>query len=205
MVKALLVCVYLLAAAAVPVSPPAPFSGCIVYEHEYQTLAGDQLYFAVKPKSWFYVQGNNLKVYDRNKQLQELYLGAANEYHYYEKGIMGPRIAALRPAAGAGAVTRTCLPTTATILGYPCQVLQLVQDGTSTLVFYSPALRVNAADFSRCSSPGWYTLLQATDGALPLRTITVDVRRDITARSEAIEVQPLALAAAEFTPTAPAR
>jgi len=202
MMKALSVCGWLLAATALPASLPAPFGGCIVYEHEYQTLAGDPLYFAVKPKSWFYVQGNNLKVYDRNKKLQELYLGATSEYHYFEKGPTGPRAAVRRPV---GAATVTCLPTTATILGYPCQLLQLVQDGCSTLVFYSPALRVNAADFSRCPSPGLYTLLQATDGALPLRTITVNTRYDVTIRSEAIEVQPLTLAADEFAVGALAR
>jgi hypothetical protein len=204
MVKVLSGCVYLVAlAAARPASAPAPFSGCIVYEHEYQTLAGDPLFFAVKPKSWFYVQGSNLKVYDRNQQLQELYLGATNEYHRYEKGPAGPRAAAAtRPM---GAATRTCLASTATILGYQCQALQLTQEGTSTLVFYAPALRVNAAEFSRCPSPGFYTLLQATDGALPLRTIMVDTRRDVTTHTEAIEVRPLVLAAAEFAVGAPVR
>ena len=201
MVKALSVCVWLLAAAR-PVGPPAPFSGCIVYEHAYQTLAGDPLFFAVKPKSWFFVQGSNLKLYDRNKQLQELYLGATNEYHRLEKGRP-----ALAPAAARlpGAATVKCLPATATILGYTCQTLQLVQKGISTLVFYAPALRVNAADFSRCPSPGFYTLLQATDGALPLRTISVDTRRDVTTTTEAIEVQPRALGAEEFALNAPLR
>lgn len=202
MVKAWSVCGWLLAAVARPAGPPAPFSGCIVYEREFQTVAGDQLYFAVKPKSWFYVQGNNLKVYDRNKQLQELYLGTKNEYYRFEKGQSKPAIEATRLS---GAAKVKCLPTTATILGYTCQMLQLVQDGTSTLVFYSPELHVNAADFSRCPSPGWYALLQATDGALPLRTITVNTRRDVTATTEAIEVQPMALGAEEFTLTAPAR
>lgn len=201
MVKALSVCIWLLAVAQ-PAGAPAPFSGCIVYEREFQTIAGDPLFFAVKPKSWFYVQGNNLKVYDRNKQLQELYLGAKNEYYRFEKGQSKPAIEATRLA---GTAKVNCLPTTATILGYTCQTLQLVQDGTSTLVFYSPDLHINAADFSRCPSLGWHALLQATDGALPLRTITVDTRRDIVATTEAIAVQPMVLSAEEFTVTAPPR
>ena len=201
MVKAWSVCVWLLLAVR-PASPPVPFGGCIEYEHEYQTLAGDQLFFAVKPKSWLYVQGNNLKVYDRNKQLQELYLGATNEYHRFDKGRPLPPTQASWPTDAA---RLTCLSSTATILGYRCQMLQLVQAGTSTLVFYAPELHVNAADFSRCPSPGFYALLQATDGALPLRTISVDTRRDVTATTEAIAVQPMTLAVAEFTATAPAR
>jgi hypothetical protein len=202
MVKAWSVCIWLLAAAARPPGPPAPFSGRIVYERAFQTLAGDPLFFAVKPKSWFYVQGNNLKVYDRNQQLQELYLGTTNEYHRFEQSYSRPAIAATRRA---GAATVTCLPTTATILGYDCHALQLVQEGVVTLVFYAPALRVNAADFSRCPSPGWFALLQATDGALPLRTISVDTQRDVTTTTEAIEVQPRALGAEEFALNAPLR
>lgn len=202
MVKAWLGCVWLVAMAARPPGPPAPFSGCIVYEHAFQTLAGDPLFFAVKPKSWFYVQGHNLKVYDRNQQLQELYLGATNEYHCFQQSHSRPAIAA---AWRAGAATVTCLPTTATILGYDCRALQLVQDGAVTLVFYAPALHVSAADFSRCPSPGWFALLQATDGALPLRTISVDTRRDLTTTTEAIEVQPRALGAEEFALNAPLR
>lgn len=202
MVKALLVCVWLLAAPGLPGRSPALFSGCIVYEHEYQTIDGEPLYFAVKPKSWFYVQGNNLKRYDRNKKLQELYLGATNDYYRFDQGQARPKIAATQPTAAA---TRRCLSTTAIILGHACQVLQLVRDGVSTLVYYSPELRISAADFSRCPSPGFYALLQATDGALPLRTISIDTEHDVVARTEVIEVQARPLAADEFTPTALAR
>ena len=200
--KALLLGVWLLAAPVLPASSPALFSGCIVYEHEYQTIAGEPLYFAVKPKSWFYVQGNNLKRYDRNKKLQELYLGATNDYYRFDNGKARPLPDATQPT---GAAAQRCLTTTALILGHSCQVLQLVQGGVSTLVYYSPELRVSPADFSRCPSPGFYALLQATDGALPLRTISIDTEDDVVARTEAIEVQARPLAADEFTTTALAR
>jgi hypothetical protein len=192
----------LLLLAGIPAGPGAEFSGCIVYESEYQTMAGETLYFAVKPKSWFYVQGNNFKLYDRNKQLAELYLGEANALYTFAKG--QPKLLA-DTARHPAPASLTCLPTTATILGYRCHVLQLVAGRVSTLVFYAPELRVNVADFSRCPSHGWYQLLQATDGALPLRTITVDTQHDVTATREAISVEPMALLATEFTSTAPAR
>lgn len=202
MVKALLLGVCLFAAPALPARSPALFSGCIVYEHEYQTIAGEPLYFAAKPKSWFYVQSNNLKRYDRNKKLQELYLGATNDYYRFDQGQARAPIDATQPAPAAA---RRCLPTTAIILGHVCQVLQLMQDGVSTLVYYSPEVRVSVTDFSRCPSPGFYALLQATDGALPLRTISIDTEHDVVGRTEAIEVQARPLAADEFTPTALAR
>lgn len=185
------------------VVPPArEFSGCIVYETECQTLAGETLQYAVKPKSWFYVQGNNLKFFDRKKQLTGLYLGDKNELYRFDNGqAVLEADTTLRPVPPMV----TCLPATATILGYSCQVLRLVQDGRPMLVFYSPAVRVSAAGFSRCTLPGWYTLLQATGGALPLRVITVDAEHDITITQEAISVEALPLLASEFTPTAPAR
>ena len=178
------------------------FSGCLEFENEYQTAAGETLYYAVKPKNWLYVQGGSYKLYDRNKKLAELYLGDKNELYTFPQGeakLLADT--ARRPVAAA----LKCLPATATILGYRCHVLQLTQGSVSTLVFYSPELRINLTDFSKCRSWGWYALLQATDGALPLRTITVDAEHDVTATSEAIAVRPMALLASDFTTTAPAR
>jgi hypothetical protein len=200
MTKPLLLCTLLLASP--PAGPDAEFSGCIVYENEYQTLAGETLYYAVKPKNWFYIQGNNFKLYDRHKQLEELYVGDANALYTFAKG--QPRLVAdtaRRPPPAA----LTCLPTTATILGYRCHLLRLAAGRVSTLVFYAPELRVSVAAFSRCPALGWRALLQATDGALPLRTITIDTEHDVTATREAILVTPMGLPAAEFTTTAPAR
>ena len=192
----------LLLLAGTPAGPGAEFSGCIVYENEYQTLAGETLYYAVKPKNWFYIQGNNFKLYDRNKQLEELYVGAANALYTFAKG--QPRLVADTARRLAPAVL-TCLPTTASILGYRCHLLRLTVGQVSTLIFYAPELRVDVAAFSRCRALGWYDLLQATDGALPLRTITVDTQHDVTATREAILVTSMTLPATEFTTTAPVR
>ncbi len=192
----------LLLLANTPAGSGVEFSGCIVYENEYQTLAGETLYYAVKPKNWFYVQDNNFKLYDRNKQLQQLYIGDSNALYIFAEG--QPRLVAdtvRRP----GPATLTCLPTTATILGYRCHLLRLTEGQVSTLVFYAPELRVSTSAFSRCPLLGWAELLQATDGALPLRTITIDTQHDVTATREAIAVMPMPLAATEFTTTAPMR
>jgi hypothetical protein len=183
MFKALLLCSLLLL-ACLPAKKSPWFAGCLVYENEYRTLAGETLYFAVKPKNWFYVQGANMKWYDRNKKLQQLYIGQKNEFYTFEKG-------------------KAVL--LATILGYPCQTLQLVKGSVSSLVYYAADLRVKTADFSHCPAPGWYALLQATNGALPLRTVSVDTEHDVTATTEVISVQAMTLATNEFTVTAPMR
>ncbi|WP_460581888.1 hypothetical protein [Hymenobacter arcticus] len=192
----------LVSISCIPAQQKFYFVGCIEYENEYQNTAGETMYYAVKPKNWFYVQGNNFKMYDRKKALQELYVGATNELYHFEQGkaVLVADTARRTPRA-----TIKCLTTTATILGYPCQMLQMVRGGLSSLVFYSDAVRVRPADFRQGRSSGWYELLQATDGALPLRTITVNAEHGVTATSEAIAVRPMTLAAADFTTTAPAR
>jgi hypothetical protein len=201
MFKALLLCSLLLL-ACFPAKKSPWFAGCLVYENEYRTLAGETLYFAVKPKNWFYVQGANMKWYDRNKKLQQLYIGQKNEFYTFEKG-KAVLLADTGQHSAAAAVKY--LPTTTTILGYPCQTLQLVQGSVSSLVYYAADLRVKTADFSHCPAPGWYALLQATNGALPLRTVSVDTEHDVTATTEVISVQAMALATNDFTVTAPMR
>jgi hypothetical protein len=201
MLRFLSFCALLLLTSQTPAASPY-FIGCIEYENEYQDTAGETMYYAVKPKNWFYVQGSNFKMYDRKKELQELYVGATNELYNFEKGkaVLVADTARRMPRA-----TIKCLATTATILGYPCQMLQLVRGGVSSLIFYSDAVRVRPTDFGQRRSSGWSELLQATDGALPLRTISVNAQYGVTATSEAIAVRPMALAAGDFTTTAPAR
>ncbi|RYY07031.1 MAG: hypothetical protein EOO36_24995 [Cytophagaceae bacterium] len=130
------------------------------------------------------------------------YLGKKNEFYTFSNG---KAVLLADTARHPDRATFEHLPTTTTILGYPCQTLHLVEGSVSTLVYYSAAVRVNAASFSRCTAPGWAALLQATGGALPLRTVSIDVQHDVTATAEAISVQAMPLAAAEFTVDAPAR
>lgn len=199
MASRLLLCALLVGA---PVGSSPWFSGRIIYQNEYQNAAGERLFYAAKPENWFYIQGNNFKMYDRNRKLQELYIGQANQLYRAQEGAV---VLVPDTARHLAKSTIKRLATTATILGYPCHTLQLVADGVATLVFYSAALRVNPAGFSRCATPGWYELLQATDGAIPLRTISVNAERGYTATSEATAVQAMVLPSSEFTTTAPAR
>lgn len=202
MLRNLLLISGLISISCAPTQQSLYFTGCIEYENEYQNTAGETMFFAVKPKNWFYVQGNNFKMYDRKKELQELYVGATNALYHFEKG---KAVLVADTARQAPHATVKCLSTTATILGYSCQMLQLVRGGMSSLVFYSDAVRVRPADFRQGRSSGWYELLQATDGALPLRTISVNAEHGVTVTTEAVAVRPMALAAGDFTVTSPAR
>jgi hypothetical protein len=43
--------------ACAPAQQSPYFAGCIEYENEYQNTAGEAMYYAVKPRNWFYVPG----------------------------------------------------------------------------------------------------------------------------------------------------
>lgn len=198
-----LLLLWLAGLSGLPIAPtgPAPeFCGRLTYRTEYQNAAGEPMYYALPIETQFYVGGGSYKWYDHHQQLQELYRADTHTVYHVAKEQAVPDTSA-RPVPPAV----QCLPATATIAGYPCESLRLLQGEVATLVFYAPALRVDPAAFSSCVAPGWYALLQATGGGLPLRAISVDAKRGLTVVKEAVAVQALPLTAADFTPEAPAR
>jgi hypothetical protein len=180
------------------------FSGLIVYHNEFRNAAGDVVTSSAGAEDLFYIQGNNYKLCASDKKAREVYLGKTHTLQTFQGGKVtttsSPDTATHQPRV---AVTR--LPTTAVILGHPCQAVQLVRAGVSSIVYFSPELRVNANGFRQCPFGYWPALLQATDGALPLRTISVYSARGYTATSEATAVQALALSVRDFTSAAAAQ
>jgi hypothetical protein len=183
------------------------FSGKIVYHNTFKTLAGDDI--SAKLGAVFgnddpyYISDNNYKMYTENKQLVELYTGATNQFRFY---MNGKEAAALDAATGTPG-TVTPLTKTATIAGYPCQSLQVANgtEGTTTVYFYAPKLRVNPERFAKHAMGDFYTFLKASNGSLPLRMEVTNTKQGFTMVSEATAVQAMALTAADFTADAPAR
>ncbi len=185
----------------VPVISTPWFSGRIVYRNVFVTLAGDTIHSNLGPENRFYIQGDKYKTYGADKQLLDLYAGKNSVYQFFKDG----KPVAQHDAEGHKLpVVIRRLPTTSTVLGYPCQAIQLIQGGVSTIVYFSAGLRVNPKGFSKDTNGYWYALLKATNGALPLRIISVNSAQGFTATSEATSVQAMLLNN-EFIATAPAR
>jgi len=203
MAKLLLLVVLVLGLSSL-VKKTSWFNGLIVYHNEFRNAAGDIVTSSAGAEDLFYIQGNNYKLCASDKKVREVYLGKTHTLRTFQGGKVttttAPDTATHQPRV---AVTR--LPTTAVILGHPCQAVQLVRAGVSSIVYFSPELRVNASGFRQCPFGYWPALLQATDGALPLRTISVYSARGYTATSEATAVQALALSARDFTSAAAAQ
>lgn len=184
------------------------FSGKIVYHNTFKTLAGEDISAKLTPMFGsddpYYISDNNYKMYTEKNQLVELYTGATNQFLFFMNGQAAPVMDA---AAGApGAVVKP-LAQTATIAGYPCQSLQITNEaeGTSTVYFYAPKLRVNPERFAKHAMGDFYTYLKAANGALPLRVAVTNSKQGFTMTSEATAVQAMPLTAADFTATAPAK
>jgi len=191
------------------ISPPAGpwFSGKILYHNTFKTLAGDDLNARLGPMFGlddpYYISDNNYKMYTESKQLVELYTGATNQFRFY---MNGKEAAALDAATGTPGTVQP-LAKTATIAGYPCQSLQIANaaEGTTTVYFYAPKLRVNPERFAKHAMGDFYTFLKASNGGLPLRMEVTNTKQGFVMVSEATAVQAMPLTAADFTADAPAR
>lgn len=206
MKKLLLACTLVAVGFTSPKAGPY-FSGKIVYHNTFKTLAGDDL--SAKLGAVFgnddpyYISDNNYKMYTENKQLVELYTGATNQFRFY---MNGKEAAAMDAATGTPGTVQP-LTKTATIAGYPCQSLQVANEaeGTTTIYFYTPKLRVNPERFAKHAMGDFYTFLKASNGGLPLRMEVTNTKQGFTMVSEATAVQAMTLNAADFTADAPAR
>lgn len=184
-----------------PARKPEWFSGRIIYRNEFQSLAGEMLDSSLGTESWIYFQANNYKVYAQNRQLRELYLGKTCAHQLVKEGKASP---IADTATSQTALVIKELPARVTILGYPCRAVQVVSGSVASTIYFSDKLRVDPAGFRKCPADNWSRILQATKGALPLRTISVESKRAFTATQEATSVQPLLLGATDFNVNSPA-
>ena len=181
------------------------FSGKIVYRNTFATLEGQDISNKLSPllgsENIYYISGDNYKAYTEKKQLLELYNGSTNKFQLFLNG----QGTTLDAAIGTpGAVVKP-LPEKATIAGYVCQSLQIDADGSSTVYYFSPKLRVNPELYSKHLMGDWSTYLKASKGALPLKFVVTNTKQGYKMVSEAATVDAIALAASEFTVEAPAR
>jgi len=189
--------------ACVPAARRGPwFSGLIVYHNEFRNAAGDVVGGSAGAQDLFYIQGNNYKLCDSTKKAREVYIGKTHTHQMMQNGRV---TVTTDTATHQPRMSATYLPTTAVILGHSCRAVQLVHGAVASLVYYSPEVRVNPKGFSKSPFGYWYALLKATDGALPLRTISVYSARGYTATSEATAVRAMLLTDQDFTIAAPAR
>ena len=203
--KLIIACTFLLCSFTMAADSPW-FSGKIVYRNTFATLDGkdlsDKLSAVLGRETLYYISGDNYKAYTEKKQLLQLYCGSTNKFQFFMHGVV---VSDVDAATGTPGAVVTPLAQTATIAGYACQSLQIENDGTTTVYFYSPKVRANPERFAKHQMGDWYTYLKATNGALPLKFTVTNRKQGFVMTSEAALVQAMALETSEFTAASPAR
>ncbi|GAB2968648.1 hypothetical protein GCM10027048_44440 [Hymenobacter coalescens] len=180
------------------------FEGRIVYQYSFADLQGQDITAKMTPffgaQQHYYVKGAAYKAYNEQNEWVQLYEPGPNRYHYFTGGKLAQSFAAGDAASQA---KTTALKTSETILGRRCQALQIDADGASTIYFYSPEVRVDPAPYAQHNFGHWNTMLQGTNGGLPLKFVSVNPKAGFVMTAVAIEVTPLQLKAEDFAlPTA---
>lgn len=198
MKKIILLGLLLLVLAAFRAVAPE-FEGRIIYQYSFTDLQGNDITARLTPylgqQQHYYVKGAAYKAYNEKKEWMQLYEPGPNSYHYFQGGKLAKTFAA---GDAAGPAKTTALKTTETILGHACRALQIDADGTSTTYFYSPDVRLNPAPYARHNFGHWNTVLQGTNGGLPLKFVSVNSQAGFIMTAVAIEITPLQLQAEDF-------
>lgn len=183
------------------------FSGRIIYRHSFASLEGADITAKLTPylgaEMWGYIGDGQYVYYNEKKQMTQLYTSGTNQYRMFVEGKLFKSYQA--DTLLTTDVQLTALADTATVLGYRCKALRIVEDGISTVYYYAPALAVNPDSYSRHQLAQWYTYMQATHGALTLKYVVTNPKYGYVMTSEAISVKRMKLKAADFSPTAVAR
>lgn len=196
------------------------FSGCLIYENSFRVIEPiglwhrlahyvgyyDKNMFAMQAlvgmETLYYISNDNYKSYTESKMLVQIYIGITNKYYSFAQGRALPSIDA---TVGTNNAIITPLAQTATIAGYLCQSLQIVDNGITTIYFYSPKVCVNQMLFANHRYGNWGVYLKASRGALPLRFIVKNIGQGYEWTSEVKSVRRMQLSASDFTDSVPAR
>ncbi|RTQ52369.1 hypothetical protein EJV47_04965 [Hymenobacter gummosus] len=175
------------------------FEGRIIYQYSFTDLQGNDISARMTPffgqQQRYYVKGGMYKAYNERDEWMQLYEPGPNLYHYFSGGKVAQTFKA---GDAAGPAKTTALPTPETILGRRCQGVQIEADGATTSYFYSPEVRVNPALYRQHNFGHWNTLLDASQGALPLLFTSVNPKQGFIMKAVAIEITPMKLKAEDF-------
>ncbi len=191
----------LLALAAQPnVGPAKLFSGRIVLTQRFEdpkthaalsTFNGHKLDALQR----YEIAGNNYRSFNEAGLLVQLYRGDENVYYSVSAGKPQPRDAG-KPTYSVRVIRRSS--ETQTVLGRKCRRIDVeTDDGAVTTYYFDPdGPRVDVKAFRRHAFGGWNRYLEATDGALSLRTIVH--HPEFTFTLDAVSIEEVAFRPADF-------
>jgi hypothetical protein len=167
-ISLLLICIIALFAFK---QPTDFFTGKIIYKYQFTDAKGNDITGAMAEftgkEQHYFINGRNYKAYDEKGNLQQLYNSDSNSYYQIAKNKSGQKIDASIPTSKIFTLNK--LDIKEEIAGYTCSAIEVITDDATTTYFYTPSVKVSPAVYQKHNFGEWNKVLQATDGALPLK------------------------------------
>lgn len=179
----------------------AYFQGKISYVLNYSDFHGNNINKKVAAffdrEQHLYINENNYKVLDQNNNHVKLYNALPNAYYYFNRDKTAYKIDVNSKTTQRVKVFE--VDDVDTILGYACKAVKVEADFRAYIYFYSPLIRVNKDTYTNYNMEEWNAYIKASDGALPLKVITLDLRGKYVEDKEAVAITPMVLTASNFS------
>ena len=180
--------------------PPPHFEGTIHYKMTYTDMKGVDITKKVAAffdsEQHLFVNEDNYKVLNQFNQHVKLYQSKNNAYFFFNRDNTAYKID--QTAKTSQFVKVYEVDDVDTILGYPCKAVKVDADFRAYIYFYNPAIRVDVGTYKNYNMEEWNAYLKASNGALPLRVITIDIRSKFIEDKRAVKVTEKELLASDF-------
>lgn len=191
---------YLHAGAQNNVTRPPFFEGSIHYSINFTDLQGNNINKKLAPffdlEQTMYVDRHNYKMVNKNNQHVKLFQGKHNAYFFFNRDNTAYKIDQTSKSSQRTRVYD--VDDVDTILGYPCKAVKVDGDYRAYIYFYNPDITIDIEPYQHYNMEEWNVYLKASNGALPLRIITIDIRSKFIEDRVATKVTPMKLLLSEF-------
>lgn len=178
----------------------AYFQGKISYVMNYSDFKGNNINSKVAAffdrEQHLFINEQNYKLLDQNKNHVKLYNAGNNAYFFFNRDHTAYKIDVTSKTTQRVKVFE--VEDTDTILGYVCKAVKVEADFRAYIYFYNPEIRINPDVYNNYNMEEWNVYIKASNGALPLRVITLDLRGKYVEDKVAVSITPMPLVAADF-------
>lgn len=176
------------------------FTGKIRYRSNFTDLKGNEI--NKKVASFFdleqsmFINNQNFKIInDKNKHVK-LFQGKYNSYFFFNRDNTAYKIDQTSKTNQIVKVIE--VDDVDTILGYPCTAVKIETDFRAYIYFFNAQIKIDTEPYENYYMDGWNVYLEASEGALPLRVIMVDLRGKFVEDRKAVELKELPLVKSDF-------
>lgn len=176
------------------------FEGIIHYKMNYTDMQGNNInrkmaaFFDLEQH--MYISGPNYKVLTSNGNHLKLYQGKSNAYFFFNRDNSAYKIDQTSKTSQWVKVIEN--KDVDTILGYPCKSVKIDADFRAYIYFYNEHLKIDPTPYKSYNLEEFNAYMKASNGALPLKVIMIDIRSKFIEEKEAMSIEKKALALEEF-------